>query len=130
MSERILNFSQELTDRDKKRGIRLVATGMKHIRSELLDDWIDNALANITDPRGLAAYSASLRLMQALSKGRPPEVAYQQVNLDNFSGRAASMIEVTAIHFHPRGLELKEYLDPDHTRFSSNLGNPNRTEST
>lgn len=130
MSERILNFSNELTDRDKRRGIGLVATGMQHIRPELLDDWIDNALANITDPCGLKVYSASLRLMRALSRGLTPEEAFGKVNLDKSGGHEVGFIEVTAIHFHPRGLELKEYLDPEHTRFSVDLGNPQRTDLT
>lgn len=130
MGEKIIEFSDQLTAKDKVRGMRVVAGGMRHVRSELLDDWVKNSLANITSPYGLDVYSASLRIMQALSRGKTPEEAYRAVNLDLFSGIEASMVEVTAIHFHPRGLELKDYLDPNHTRFDASFGNPNRADLT
>lgn len=122
MINSIIEFEKDMSPKEKQRGIRVVADGMRYVKPELLDQWVDNSLQNVSSRKGLAVYSATLRLLNALSNGLAPEEVYSEVKLKGFTGRMSNAVDLATIHFHPRGIELKEYLDPNGIRFDPELG--------
>ena len=83
--------------------------GKNLVKENLLEEWEKYVRKNTQDGYYAKIVEASLRVMQALSEGKPPKEALKTTDRMGITIFMTTYMAQTVSYFHPRGEEFRKY---------------------